>query len=80
MTDRHKSYFSTGGTSGNHAVVSARWLDTSAISTIALTVNADDYLAGSVFTLRGIHSTVAAAATDIETINGIAAADIEAVN
>ena len=57
-TDRHKSYFSTGGFSGNHSVVSARWLDTSAISTIALTVNADDYLAGSVFELRGISADI----------------------
>jgi len=57
------------------------WASTAAVTSIAITQDGSgDFIAGSVFTLRGIHSTVAAAATDIETINGIAAADIEAVN
>ena len=77
-TDRHKSYFSTGGFSGNHSVVSARWTDTSAISTIALTVNADDYLAGSVFTLRGISATPSS--SDAANINSIVIGSIAAIN
>tara|TARA_R110000823_G_scaffold37949_1_gene102610 strand:- start:47 stop:1216 length:1170 start_codon:yes stop_codon:yes gene_type:complete len=60
-TDRHKHFLSVGGYNANTGMVSSRWTDTSAISTIALTVNVADYLAGSVFTLRGISADIAVA-------------------
>jgi hypothetical protein len=60
---------------------SNRWENTAAIEAITLTPSAGtNFVAGTVVSLRGINSTVAAAATDIETINGIASSDIEAVN
>ena len=80
-TDRHKHRLTVMGSSERVLLYSRRWEDTSAINQIVLTPNVgDNFLAGSVFELRGINSTVAAAATDIETINGITPANIQAVN
>ena len=81
-TDRHKHRFSIGGQADLPFTIftSSRWENTAAITSVELTPNAGtNFLAGSVFTLRGINPP-AAAATDIETINGIAASNIEAVN
>ena len=81
-TDRYKHYLTMGGIDfSNIALISHRWISTAAISSLVLKVNVNDYLAGSVFELRGIHAdTTAAAPSDIEKLNGIASADIEAVN
>jgi len=81
-TDRHKHLLAAYGVPAQRLHFgSNRWASTAAVTSITLTQDGSgDFITGSVFTLRGIHSTVAAAATDIETINGIAAANIEAVN
>ena len=56
---------------------SRRWEDTSAINQIVLTPNAGtNFLAGSVFSLRGI----TASTSDIAELNTIATADIQAFN
>ena len=83
-TDRHKHSLSVSGRSASASgmyIRSNRWENTAAIEAITLTPSAGtNFVAGTVVSLRGINSTVAAAATDIETINGIASSDIEAVN
>jgi hypothetical protein len=81
-TDRHKHYMVTAGDAGENELrlTSNRWANTAAISSIVFTPSAGNFIAGSVFTLRGIHSTVAAATSDVAALNGIAPADIEAVN
>ena len=83
-TDRHKHYLNiTGNVADNNKrldIQSKRWENTAAITTIKVYPSeGDNFIAGSVFTLRGINAAPAAA-TDIETISGIAAANIEAVN
>jgi hypothetical protein len=85
-TDRHQHYLAASGIAdveSNNAmrIYSGRWENTAAITSIVMTTDSSsDFIAGSVFTLRGIHSTVAAAASDVAALNGIAPADIEAVN
>tara|TARA_R110002051_G_scaffold74324_9_gene135277 strand:+ start:65 stop:1639 length:1575 start_codon:yes stop_codon:yes gene_type:complete len=79
-TDRHKHYLTVGGIDTSIELISSRWENTAAISSFVVKCNADDYLAGSVFTLRGIHSTAPAAASDVAALNSIAPADIAAVN
>ena len=82
-TDRHKHSLSVSGRAASATGIyfrSNRWENTAAIEAITFTPSAgSNFVAGSVFQLRGINPP-AAAATDIETINGIAAANIEAVN
>jgi hypothetical protein len=63
-TDRHKHSLFVSGHTGNQPAVelySQRWEDTSAITSIALT-GTGDFIAGSVFTLRGINLATPAAA------------------
>jgi len=82
-TDRHKHSISVSGRGDSATGVymrSNRWENTAAIEAITLTPSAgSNFLAGSVVTLRGINPPPAAS-TDIETINGIASTNIEAVN
>lgn len=82
-TDRHKMSLSVSGRAASASgmyIRSNRWENTAAIEAITLTPDAGtNFVAGTVVSLRGINAP-AAAATDIETINGIAAANIEAVN
>ena len=83
-TDRHKHSLSVSGRAASASgmyIRSNRWENTAAIEAITLTPSAGtNFVAGTVVSLRGINSTVAAAVTDIETINGIASSDIEAIN
>ena len=81
-TDRHKHYMVTAGDAGENELrlTSNRWANTAAISSIVFTPSAGNFIAGSVFTLRGIHSTAPAAASDVAALNSIEPADIEAVN
>ena len=81
-TDRHKHRLAAGGQTdlAFTLLTSTRWENTAAITSVELTPNAGtNFLAGSVFTLRGINAP-AAAASDVAALNGIAPADIEAVN
>ena len=80
-TDRHKHYMVTAGDADENEIrtTSNRWTNTAAISSIVFTPSAGNFIAGSVFTLRGISSTIPAA-SDITSINGIAKASITAVN
>ena len=83
LTDRHQSALILGGytTRAEIQLSSGRWKNTAAITSIELIVDSpDEFEAGTIVELRGIHSTVAAATSDIETINGIASANIQAVN
>jgi hypothetical protein len=83
-TDRHKHYLSSGGLeTSSISLISARWENTDAITSLVVKCNADDFVAGSVFELRGINADiapVAGSASAIEKLNGIAATDIEAIN
>ena len=83
-TDRHKHRLTANGTTGGYSsaqLESTRWESTAAVTSLVLRLNDDsDFMAGSVFTLRGIHSTAPAAASDVAALNSIAPADIEAVN
>jgi hypothetical protein len=80
-TDRHTHRLSAGGHDVIFDLISSRWENTAAVTKIHLhNAAADDFQVGSVFTLRGINSTVAAATSDVAALNGIAPADIEAVN
>lgn len=80
-TDRHKHHLSALGTPVRTGFNSNRWASTAAITSITLDpVSGSNFLTGTVLELRGIHSTVAAATSDVEALNGIAPADIEAVN
>ena len=77
MTDRHKSRLTVMGSTERVLMYSRRWEDTSAINQIVLTPNAGtNFLAGSVFSLRGI----TASTSDIAELNTIATADIQAFN
>ena len=80
-TDRYKNLLAGYGVNQRRVQLgSNRWHSTAAVTSITLTQDGSgSFIAGSVFTLRGINAAPAAA-TDIETINGIAAANIEAVN
>jgi len=78
-TDRHKHRFTVMGSSERVLLYSRRWEDTSAINQIVLTPNVgDNFLAGSVFTLRGISATPST--TNIDDVNGIAIANVQAIN
>jgi hypothetical protein len=85
-TDRHKHLLAAAGLAeptygGIMDVMSMRWENTAAITSITLAnETATNFIAGSVFTLRGINSTAPATASDVAALNGIAPADIEAVN
>ena len=88
-TDRHKQYLSSSGNPRGDATAQAmlrsnRWADTSAITAIVLyPQSSTNFMAGSVFELRGINADiapVAGSASAIEKLNGIAATDIEAIN
>jgi hypothetical protein len=80
-TDRHKHLLAAYGVNERRLHLgSNRWASTAAVTSIAITQDFGDFIAGSVFTLRGINSTVAAATSDVAALNGIAPADIEAVN
>ena len=81
-TDRHKHLLAMSGISGRRIWFgSNRWASTAAVTSITLTQDGSgDFIAGSVFTLRGIHSTAPATASDVAALNGIAPADITAVN
>ena len=63
---------------------SNRWADTDASTSIRLyPQSSTNFMAGSVFELRGIHADiapVAGSASDVAALNGIAPTDIEAVN
>ena len=88
-TDRHKHFMTSCGfvwSNQNNSVAritSARWADTDAITSI--TINPNDnasgasFVAGSVFTLRGISATIAPT-SDITKVNTIALASIQAMN
>tara|TARA_R110000764_G_scaffold193622_1_gene278950 strand:- start:1940 stop:3544 length:1605 start_codon:yes stop_codon:yes gene_type:complete len=84
-TDRHKHWLGVSNKGANDVrIASQRWENTAAITSIVLDpANGTNFLAGSVFELRGIHADIAPAAggaSDIAELNGIAPADIEAVN
>lgn len=89
-TDRHKNRFTVMGTTERVLLYSRRWEDTSAINQIVLTPNVGtNFLAGSVFTLRGITATPTTSDAanvnnvvvgSIAAINSIAIASIQAVN
>jgi hypothetical protein len=83
-TDRHKHYLSSGGLeTSSISLISARWENTDAITSLVVKCNADDFVAGSVFELRGINADiapVAGSASDVDKLNGIASGDIEAIN
>jgi hypothetical protein len=85
-TDRHKHLlvingaFFTNLSDSIMDVMSGRWENTAAITSITLNPSNLDFEAGSVFELRGISATIPAAASDIAKVNTIALADIEAVN
>ena len=79
-TDRNTHRLSAGGHDIFFEFISSQWENTAAVTKIHLhNVAADDFQVGSVFMLRGINAPPGAA-TDIATINGITAANIEAVN
>ena len=83
LTDRHKSTLILGGytTRAEIQLSSGRWKNTAAITSIELIVDSpDEFEAGTIVELRGIHSTAPAAASDVAALNSIAPADIEAVN
>ena len=78
-TDRHNHSITTMGSSEHVENYSHRWENTAAITQMVLTMSSGDFITGSTLELRGINAP-AAAATDIETINGIATTNIQAVN
>jgi len=82
-TDRHKHSLSVSGRAASATGIyfrSNRWENTAAIEAITFTPSAgSNFVAGSVFQLRGINPP-AAAATDAAKVNGVAAADIKVVN
>ena len=62
---------------------SLRWENTAAVTKLLINGGNGDLVSGSVIELRGIHADIAPAAggaSDIAELNGIAPADIEAVN
>ena len=79
-TDRHKHYMVTAGDAGENELrlTSNRWANTAAISSIVFTPSAGNFIAGSVFTLRGISATPST--TNIDDVNGIAIANVQAIN
>ena len=82
-TDRHKHFLSVSGEDAFQyvGIDSLRWENTAAITKILVNGGNGNLAAGSVIELRGISAdTTAAAPSNIEKLNGIASADIEAVN
>ena len=78
-TDRDKLRLTVMGSSERVLMYSRRWEDTSAINQIVLTPNVgDNFLAGSVFTLRGISATPST--SNVDDVNGIAIANVQAIN
>ena len=81
-TDRHKHWLGVSNKGANDVrIASQRWENTAAITSIVLDpANGTNFLAGSVFVLSGINAPAAAGTSDIAELNGIAPANIEAVN
>ena len=78
-TDRHKHRLTVMSSTERVLLYSRRWESTAAINQIVLTPNAGtNFLAGSVFELRGISATPVT--SDIAEINTIAFDDIESFN
>jgi len=78
-TDRDKHRLTVMGSSERVLLYSRRWEDTSAINQIVLTPNAGtNFLAGSVFTLRGITATPST--SDAANINSVVIGSIAAIN
>jgi hypothetical protein len=82
-TDRHKHILSVSGEDAfNYAGIhSLRWENTAAVTKLLINGGNGDLVSGSVIELRGISAdTTAAAPSDVAALNGIASADIAAVN
>ena len=83
-TDRHKHYLSNSGNLPDNPYVrvsSSRFESTAAITSLVITAESgDDFMVGSVFTLRGINAPAAAGTSDVAKLNGIETSDIAEVN